>query len=187
MRAINRGRVIKALAHSVVSDRLPEHIGPRQVKGCIDALKAEGADAGYLGDLEEHIASAGPGTCVTAAVWFEHGFGGASALGERGVPAEKIGAQAGHALAEFLSSGAALDERLSDQILLYAAMAEGASEWTTPAVTTHLVTNAEVIRAFLPAEIGWERMDEAKWIVRVDPGANDRSQNEGGTEDGGGR
>ncbi len=185
MRAINRGRLIKAVAHSVVSDRLPEHIGPRQVKGCIDALRAEGAETGYLGKLEEHVASAGPGTCVTAAVWFEHGFGGASALGEKGVPAEKIGAQAGHALAEFLRSGAALDEHLSDQILLYAALADGASEWTTPAVTRHIETNADVIRAFLPVEIGWERANEAKWIVRVEPGAREASQKEGGIEDGG--
>ncbi len=184
MRAINRGRVINALAHSVVSDRLPEHIGPRQVKGCIDALRSDGAEVGLVGDLDEHVASAGPGTCVTAAVWFEHGFGGASALGEKGVPAEKIGAQAGRALAKFLRSGAAIDEHLSDQILLYAAMADGASEWTTPAVTTHLETNAEVIRAFLPAEIGWEKMDEEKWIVRVEPGARDASDDEGVNDDG---
>ena len=63
-------------------------------------------------------------------------------------------------------------------------MADGASEWTTPAVTTHLETNAEVIRAFLPAEIGWEKMDEEKWIVRVEPGARDASDDEGVNDDG---
>jgi RNA 3'-terminal phosphate cyclase (ATP) len=181
LRLVERGEIVKIVVHSVVSDRLPEHIGPRQIEGCREALGEGGVQVRDVEGLSERPPSGGPGTSVCAAVWFEEGFGGCTAIGERGVSAEKVGAQAGRCLADFVRSGAAIDEHLSDQMLLYAALAEGASEWTTPAMTRHLETNADVIREFLPARLWWEQTGEAMWTVRVEPG---KMQEEGGIENG---
>jgi hypothetical protein len=58
------------------------------------------------------------------------------------------------AVAAFLRSGGAVDPWLADQLLLPLALAERPSRLRTSEVTAHLLTNAEVIRRFLPVEIG---------------------------------
>jgi RNA 3'-terminal phosphate cyclase (ATP) len=75
-------------------------------------------------------------------------------LGERGKPAEKV---ADDAVAELLAfeavEHAAVDPHSGDQILLPLAFAPGRSEFTVSAITEHLRTNAETIRAFLDRTI----------------------------------
>ena len=75
-------------------------------------------------------------------------------LGERGKPAETV---ADEAVAELLAyeavEHAAVDPHSADQILLPLAFAPGRSEFTVSAITEHLRTNAETIRAFLDRSI----------------------------------
>ncbi|MBC7286608.1 MAG: RNA 3'-terminal phosphate cyclase [Armatimonadetes bacterium] len=167
LHAEHRGRLEEIIIHSVVSSHLPQHIGPRQIKSCRAAIGEAGRGA-RVREVDEHVPSGGPGTCVVAAAVFEHGWAGRSSIGERGKPAEKVGAEAGRELGEFLRGSAALDERLSDQVLLWAAMAVGQSRWTTPEITTHLETNAHVISRFLDVSITWEQVGRA-WLVTVQP------------------
>ena len=47
-----------------------------------------------------------------------------------------------------------MDPHLADQLILPMAMAEGTSRIHTSAITRHLVTNVEVVRVFLPVEVG---------------------------------
>ena len=49
----------------------------------------------------------------------------------------------------FRARGAALDRHLADQMLIYLALAQGPSRFTTEAVTSHLLTNVWVIEQFL--------------------------------------
>ncbi len=156
--------------HSVVSDRLPAHIGPRQIKGARRALADAGHDLSLCRETDDRPPSGGPGTGILAAARLDTGFAGFSAVGERGRPAEKVGAVAGSELARFLSSRAHLDRYLSDQILLYAAFADGDSTWATTEVTEHLRTHAHVLRHFLPVEVSWrEEEDTRLWRVTVTP------------------
>ncbi len=53
----------------------------------------------------------------------------------------------------FLASDGAIDPFLADQLLLPLALASGPSEIRTSQVTLHLLTNGEVIRAFMPVQI----------------------------------
>jgi RNA 3'-terminal phosphate cyclase (ATP) len=46
-----------------------------------------------------------------------------------------------------------VDIHLADQLLLYAAMAEGPSSYSTSSVTEHLRTNAYVLSKFLDRKI----------------------------------
>ena len=75
-------------------------------------------------------------------------------LGKRGKPAETV---ADEAVAELLAyeavENAAVDPHSADQILLPLAFAPGRSEFTVSAITEHLRTNAETIRAFLDRSI----------------------------------
>ncbi len=53
----------------------------------------------------------------------------------------------------FLSSGGTVDEYLADQLLLPLAYATGISSFRTARVTRHLLTNAEILQAFLPVRV----------------------------------
>ena len=74
---------------------------------------------------------------------------GFAALGARGKPAEQVADDAVEAYLAYRASGAALDRHLADQIMIYLALAEGPSSYTTEAVTSHLLTNVWVIEQFL--------------------------------------
>lgn len=64
---------------------------------------------------------------------------------------------------QWAESGAAIGHRLADQLLLPMALAGGGG-FTTDRLSGHLKTNTEVIRGFLPVEIG---MQESANQVRV--------------------
>lgn len=74
-------------------------------------------------------------------------FTGAYVLGEKGKRAEIV---AQEAIDEFKRESAAeVDRHLADQLLLYAAIADGRTRYSTSEITEHLKTNAEVIRSFI--------------------------------------
>ncbi len=85
-------------------------------------------------------------------LWTPEGGVGADSLGERGKPAERVGKEAAESLTRTIQSGASVDEHLSDQILLFMALANGKSSVTAPRLTGHTRTNIEIIRKFLPAK-----------------------------------
>ena len=53
----------------------------------------------------------------------------------------------------FLERFGVVHQYLADQLLLPIVFAESASEFNTCRITNHLLTNIEVIKAFLPVEI----------------------------------
>lgn len=143
LQLLERGALEALICHSLASDRLPQHILTRQCSGVREAL----GDSGQaLQSIEESLPAYSPGTTCLAAVRFDNGAGGFTALGARGKPAEQVGAEAGEQLALFLAQKATVDERLADQMLLYAALSKGTSEYLSPRLTGHLGTNADVIR-----------------------------------------
>jgi len=75
------------------------------------------------------------------------------------------------ALLEVLDAGSAVDPHLADQLLLPLALAPGPSAFTTARITQHLLTNAQVIRAFLPVQIEIEGQLGAPGAVRLAPQA----------------
>jgi RNA 3'-terminal phosphate cyclase (ATP) len=118
--------------------RLPEHVARRQAA----RLQARLGEA-----VPVEIIPAGgqdPGSLVL--VWGPQA--GFAALGARGKPAERVADDAAEAFLAFRKSGAALDRHLADQMLIYLSLAKGPSQFTTEAVTSHLLTNIWVIEQF---------------------------------------
>ncbi|NQT89113.1 RNA 3'-phosphate cyclase, partial [bacterium] len=72
-------------------------------------------------------------------------------------------------LLAFLDTTGAVDGHTADQLLLPLAFADGPSEYTVSEVTQHLLTNAQVIRAFLPAEIHIQGEIGSEGGVRIVP------------------
>jgi RNA 3'-terminal phosphate cyclase (ATP) len=110
------------------------------------------------------------GTFLLLLAEFERSQACFFALGELGKPAERVADEAIDALEAFLATDGAVDQYLADQLLLPLAFAAGKSRLHTACVTSHLVTNAEVIRAFLPAVIEIEGEVGQPGLVTIQPG-----------------
>lgn len=90
-----------------------------------------------------------PGNAVTC--W--EGFCGAYVPGERGKRAEAVAQEALDALR---AEKGGVDMHLADQLLVYAALAGGKTEYETGAITGHFRTNAYIISKFLERRISAE-------------------------------
>ena len=98
---------------------------------------------------------------------FEEGRAAYGFLGERRVRAEVIGDRAARHLLKFLEADeGAVDPWLADQLVLPLALAGGGGRVTTPEVTAHLETVADVVSRFgIPAR-AWGRREGpvgSKW------------------------
>ncbi len=130
----------------IYTARLPGHIAERQKK----LLLGSGLSIKNI----EHIEvtdSDGPGNCVMLRLCGERATTVFTAFGQRGKPSEKVVGEVVGLAEDFLESGAAVDRFLADQLLLYMAIAKGGS-YTTNELSTHLTTNIETIKKFLPVE-----------------------------------
>jgi RNA 3'-terminal phosphate cyclase (ATP) len=100
---------------------------------------------------------------------YENAVAGFGALGARGKPSDQVADEACHALLAHHATDAAVDPHLADQLLLPMALAAGASAFTTSEVTQHLLTNASIIRQFLPVQIEIEGREGRPGTVSVQP------------------
>jgi len=146
----DRGNVtgIRGLAYSL---NLPEHIAKRMRVSAANTLYAGGCREL---DIRLDVAEGGHSEGCGMVLWAECESGrrlGASALGERGKRAERVGEEAAQSLLAELASGAAIDSHLADQLIVWLALADGPSEFTAPRVTDHLGSAIQVAEALTEA------------------------------------
>jgi RNA 3'-phosphate cyclase len=135
---------------SAVSN-LPDHIAQRQAKAAADFLKKKMR----LNPAMEtkRTLSSREGTYVFILAEFEKVLAGFSSLGQKGKPAEKVALEACQEFKEYWDTKSAFEPHLADQLILYLAFGRGDTRFTVSKVTQHLLTNAWVVRQFLPAKI----------------------------------
>lgn len=143
------GRVV-ALGGAAHAAHLPQHIPERMRQSALRALAAAPVqpriEARVLGDAE----ALGQGGAVTLWAEREHSILGAARVAERGVPAERLGDEAGRELALDITTGAALDVHAADQVLIYCALARGRSTFTVRKLSSHAETMLWLVSQFLP-------------------------------------
>jgi RNA 3'-terminal phosphate cyclase (ATP) len=145
LHAVQRGNAVKIELTSGVA-RLPIGIALRQRDAALKRL----ADGGLTADAQvRNVPAAGQGTFVFIRAGFERCSAGFSALGERGKPAELVAEEASEAFLHYYSLADCLDPWLADQIVIYLAVAQAASTFTTSRITNHLLTNLWAIEKFL--------------------------------------
>ncbi len=135
---------IEGVSHS---SNLPEHVAKRQSEAAVEELERSGFDAKISCETNTH-----PSTGSGITLWSSRK--GASALGERGLPAEKVGAFAAEDMVAELRSKAAVDRYLADQLVPYLALAGGS--YTAPEISRHASTNIWTATRFLDVEISAE-------------------------------
>jgi RNA 3'-terminal phosphate cyclase (ATP) len=133
---------IKGISHAA---KLPEHVAVRQAESAEKLLKTNGFEAEI--EIEHSDNTLGPGSGIV--LWSEgNSRVGGSAVGERGLRAEKVGEKAAKELIYHISKGAALDKYMGDQIIPYMAIA-GNSEVKTAELTLHAATNIYIAERLL--------------------------------------
>jgi RNA 3'-terminal phosphate cyclase (ATP) len=149
-RKLFRGALKKISVH-VGSSNLPSHVSTRMASRIRARLKEFSS---ILTVEDRTLPSPGTNAVIALSAVYEHCHACFTDLGERGKPAEEV---AGKAAADFFTYNGrkgALDPHMADQVLLPLCLAgDGESVFTTTEVTNHLLTNAAIIRRFLPLEI----------------------------------
>jgi RNA 3'-terminal phosphate cyclase (ATP) len=147
---------------------LPLEIGERQRNQALRRLRATLPAVTpelTLAQLPAHTR----GTVLLLLGELEFGQACYFALGAPGKRAEKVADEAVQGLTSFLHSDGAVDPWLADQVLLPLAIADPASALRTSEATRHLLTNADVIRLFVPVEIQVDAPLGGPATIHVDP------------------
>jgi RNA 3'-terminal phosphate cyclase (ATP) len=127
--------------------QLPGHVHQRAGEKCKAMLEEHGRVAVETVDWTGR--SPGPGVAVCATAAFSGSVLASSAVGERGLPSERLAAQACDELLADFMSGATADIHMADQLLLPMSLAPPGSSFLAREVTAHARTNIAVIERFL--------------------------------------
>ena len=148
----------------IYTAKLPDHIAQRQKKLLFQSkLKFKNIEHIEVTD------SNGPGNCIMIRLVASsggslkaEGFGDGgtriivfTAFGQKGKPSEKVVGEVVSLAENFLPRGAAVDRFSADQLLIYMAISKSGC-YTTNDLTTHLTTNIETIKKFLPVSFNVE-------------------------------
>ncbi len=150
VRLTKRGRLKELQLSACSTDNLPTHIVRREIAHMETCL------TDYKDKIRPETLACqafSPGNFVFLKALYENTAAGFSALGRRGKPAEEVAAETCRAFKGFDRTEATVDSHLADQLILYLALAHGDSFIRTEKVTSHLQTNIDVIRKFLPVNI----------------------------------
>jgi RNA 3'-terminal phosphate cyclase (ATP) len=139
------------ISATIYTSRLPIHIAEKQRKLLLDT--------GLDFEAIEHINvadSIGAGNCAVIRIIDKNRTTIFTGFGSKGKPSEKVIAEVVEQATAFLESGTAVDSHLADQVLIYMAM-QKTGRFTTNEISSHLETNIEVIKQFLPVNFIIER------------------------------
>jgi len=149
---IDRGSFRKVTITSGASvDLKKSHVAERQAKSAKDKL---GLKLGLPIEVRiEYHSSLSTGSYICIIAEFENTYIGSDTLGRPGKRAEFVGAEVAKVFLKELQSGASLDKYAGDQIIPFAALAEGKSEFSVSELQKHTTTNVWVVKHFLDREI----------------------------------
>ncbi len=134
---------VDGVSHAV---GLPPHVAERQATSAGEVISSRGFPVPHI-TLDHSRSETGLGLgsgLVLRGMTEKKACLGADSLGEKGKPAEEVGAEAGRKLVEEVESGMSLDRHMGDMIVPYIALADGVSEVSVSQITQHTLTNVRV-------------------------------------------
>ncbi len=118
----------------------------------IEAVEAEGANSGAF---------------VTVWAEYERGWGGAIAMGSRGLRVEALAQSTFEELMAFMQTSASVDPYLADQLLLPAVMAESPTIFRVSELTSRFLSSVSVIKQFLPVHVTVRGLEGQPGLVSI--------------------
>ena len=155
---IVQGFALAQIYARIYTARLPGHIAQRQQK----LLLQSGLN---IQDVEhiEVTDSDGPGNCVMIRLCIGDRTTIFTAFGMKGKPSQEVVGEVVKLTRDFLASGAAVDRFMADQLLIYLGISRSGC-YTTNEPSSHLSTNMEVIKIFLPVDFV---VEEQKKVYKI--------------------
>jgi len=158
-----RGAIKRCTARALVS-RLPRKIAERELRVVGDVLEIRPADLHVV----EIGNSQGPGNAVIVDVESAIITEVFTGYGKRGVPAERVAQEVAAEVREYISAGAPVGKHLADQLIIPLALSGGGRYCTMP-LSSHALTNIEVVKQFLPVGIMVSHLDGGVWEIDIHP------------------
>jgi RNA 3'-terminal phosphate cyclase len=112
--------------------------------------------------------AASPGGALVLRAHCVHALLGAGVVAQRGVPAEQLGQEVAAALLRDLDARATLDAHAADQMLVYLALAEGASTFRAAPLSLHASTAMWLLERLAGTRFEIDAHDRAV-TVRIHP------------------
>jgi RNA 3'-phosphate cyclase len=165
IRLLQRGQ-LKGIHVESVCGNLQAEIAKRQAESAVSMLKYRFPN-GNISASFKRVDSESAGTSVTCHALFENTVLGGSALGGRGITSESVGISAAEDLLHSMMTGACLDRYMSDQILIFMALAKGESEVRVREITGHCITNIRTIERMLPVKFKVQGEPRKEGIISV--------------------
>jgi RNA 3'-phosphate cyclase len=158
VKLVERGRLKEIFGFSIASKELQKaKVAERQIAGLESIL-------GKINGSYQYVDTLSTGTSLLAVAEYENCILGKDGLGEKGKRAEDVGREVGLELKKSIESNACLDKFMADQILIFAALANGTSEFTIEEFTEHVNTNLIVCEKVL--NVKFEKMENKSIKVK---------------------
>ena len=151
IRLSSQGEVTKIEGIALSSHLKQRGVSERMAEKCNEVLKSNGYSAQI--EIIHDTLALQPGAAL--AIYAKTSSGciiGADRAGEPRRTSEDIGRYVARSLLEDLASGATVDCYLADQLIFYAALADGVSQYRIPRLTEHVETNLWLVETMLGAK-----------------------------------
>jgi RNA 3'-terminal phosphate cyclase (ATP) len=158
---LERGAVLNKSVVATVAN-LPAAIARRELDAANEVL---GWDRTCL-RIEALKGAPGPGNVVSIVIESEHVTEVVTGFGEKGTPAEIVGATAAREALAYLDSGVPVGEHLADQLLLPMALAGGGS-FRTVEPSSHTTTHLGLLEQILGVRSRVEALGEGAWVIAI--------------------
>ncbi|MBI2850937.1 MAG: RNA 3'-phosphate cyclase [Chloroflexi bacterium] len=166
LRLPEQGRIVSIEGIAISSHLQERKVSDRMADECRRAL----AKGGYEAHIKTIYDSSAPQAGAALALFAHTDTGciiGADGAGAPRRTSEYIGRSVAERLIEDIASGATVDRFLADQLVVFAALAQGASRYRIPRLTEHIETNLWLVETILGARsrVGQDLMVEVEGIA----------------------
>ncbi|MFH1978290.1 MAG: RNA 3'-terminal phosphate cyclase [Candidatus Aenigmatarchaeota archaeon] len=136
-------------------------VAERQTNDAVRFLKSHGLKPMIK---EMYVESDCPGSGIV--LWASDGrtIIGSDCIGEKSKKSEDIGFEAAESLYKTIISNSGIDPHISDQLLVFMALAKGVSTITTSRLSNHTKTNIWVIKKFL--DVDFDVVEKKNVLIR---------------------
>lgn len=144
----NQGDVTEIRGIALSSHLKERKVSERMAEKCNEVLKSNGYSA-QVEIIHDTLALQKGAALALYAKTNSGGTIGADRAGKPRRTSEDIGRYVARNLLEDLVTGATVDRYLADQLVFYAALADGVSEYRIPRLTEHVETNLWLVKTIL--------------------------------------
>ena len=144
---LKQGKVKEVTGIAISSHLREQKVSQRMAEECQKVF----AEKGYAARIETLWDETALQAGASLAVWAETDTGcllGFDQTGKRGRSSETIGRHVARNLLEDLQTGATVDRYLADQLIIYATLARGTTEYLIPRRSEHIDANIWLVRKF---------------------------------------